>query len=661
MTSAALTLATVGLVVIFAGAARRLLGLRFGTLRTAAAGAIALGVAGPINRAILPAATAGSSGIDPLWFLVLATLAAVLTAMTFLVISEALFPIRSRGGVIAWRRRLRSRRRRTLRYLQIIRIAARHGLGPYLAGRSRADRAARRPTAVSSRARLARSIRRACDDGGVTFVKLGQTLAARRDLIALEFADELEQLHDQAAPARWVEIEQVIVAELGKPIDVVFAELDRAPIAAASIAQVHAGRLLSGEQVVVKVQRPGIADAVQRDLDIVERLASRLESSTRWGRSLGLGALARGFAAAVREELDFTVEARNMAAVAAQRESRSASVVRTPVAHPALSGRRVLVMERLPGESLASAQSQTASPDRQAVAAGLVDEILHQIMLDGVFHADPHPGNLMLLDDGSLGLIDFGSVGRLDATVRAGLRRFLLALDSGDPAAARDAMVELLVRPDDLDEQRLQQALGRFMARHLEQPPRAGLEMFTDLLRLVAEHGLAVPPDIAAVFRALITVDATLTRLSPGFDLVGHARSFAQCHVAGQVVRQLNPHSLVRELATLAPTLRQLPRRVDRVLDAAEQGRLRVNVRLLADARDRRFVTGALHQLLLTVLCATAGVMAVLLLDTRGGPSVTPMVSLHQLFGYNLLAVSAVLALRVMVPIFRRSHALDPE
>jgi ubiquinone biosynthesis protein len=177
--------------------------------------------------------------------------------------------------------------------------------------------------------------------------------------------------------------------------------------------------------------------------------------------------------------------------------------------------------------------------------------------------------------------------------------------------------------------------------------------MFSDLFRIVSEHGLSVPPEVAAVFRALATLEGTLAQLAPGLDLVAEARAFA----GRQGVEQLDPGAARRlaaeELTTLLPMLRRLPRRLERIAGAAEHGRLSLQVRLFADERDRRHVTGLLHQVLLTILAATAGIMAVLLLGTAGGPRVTATVSLYQLLGYNLLVVCAILALRVLVLIFR--------
>ena len=351
------------------------------------------------------------------------------------------------------------------------------------------------------------------EDGGVTFVKLGQVLSTRRDLLPAEFISELSRLQDDAAGVPWPAIEQVLRSELGAEVDEQFASFDRQPIAAASIAQVHAATLLSGARVVVKVRRPDVSETVERDLDITGRLAARLERSTSWGRAVGAAGLAAGFASALREELDLRVEARNMTSVAAA--SGGGDGIAIPVPYQPLCTARVLVMERLDGRPLATIDGGMPADMRAVLARSLLDCLLRQVMLEGTFHADPHPGNVLLLADGRLALLDFGSVGRIDAGLRTALQRLLLALDRGDPAGLADALLEVVERPGELDEPHLERMLGRFLARHTGAGITPDVTMFTDLFRIVSEHGLAVPPEIAAVFRALATMEGTLTAARP--------------------------------------------------------------------------------------------------------------------------------------------------
>jgi ubiquinone biosynthesis protein len=506
---------------------------------------------------------------------------------------------------------------------------------------------------------LARSLSEALDRSGVVFVKFGQALSTRRDLLPAEFTEELGRLQDRVSPLPWVQIEQVLREELGGTE--VFAQIEHEPLAAASIAQVHTATLRTGERVVVKVRRPGVDSLAERDLDIIGRLARRAEARAPWARTLGVIALASGFATALREELDFRVEARNLAAVgsadaaAEPAETADGARVVIPAAYHDLSTRRVLVMERLDGVPVSKAGPALAGGgiDRERLARGLFDGLLRQIMVDGIFHADPHPGNILLLNDGRLALIDFGSVGRLDTGLRAALARLLLALDRRDPVALTDALLEVTARPDALDEQALERAVGTLLMRHLAAGQAPDATMFADLFRIVARHELAVPAEFAATFRALSTLEGTLTALAPGFDIVAEAERFGQARLG----EELGPASLkdaaTDEIMALLPMLRRLPRRMDRIAAAVEGGRLSVNVRLLADERDRQTINGWLQLGVLTVLAASAGIMAVALLALKGGPAMTATVGLYQFLGYCLLVICSLLALRVLAAVFR--------
>jgi ubiquinone biosynthesis protein len=641
-------------VAVLASASRRLVGLPVGALRALIAGLLGFAAAyflGSALRAAQPGHTAA--------FLTVALGVPLIVAMIFIVVAEALVPSGTAPrpvDVILGTRRAVARSRR---YSQISRIAVRHGLGPYLHGRR-----LRPADAATGRTELAQSLRQALEEGGVTFTKLGQLLSTRRDLLPEEFITELAQLQDRAEPAPWEQVAEVLTQSLGAPAEQVFAELEREPAAAASIAQVHRARLRCGDgpdaEVAVKVQRPGIRATVEQDLDILQRLAVTLEDRAHWARAVGTVGVARGFAAAIREELDFRVEARNMAAVAAswagqQRAVGGSVAVVLPAVHEQLCTEHVLVIEWLDGVSLRAAGQliDDRGLDRAKLTRALLRSMVYQITEGGVFHADPHPGNVLLLTDGRLALLDFGSVGRLDAQQRSGLQGLLLAVGRRDPAALRDALLELVTRTDEIDEWQLERALGQFVARHLmgTSPPTA--EMFTDLFRLAARFELAIPPEIATVLRALATLEGTLSLLTPGIDIAAEAREYAAGHVAAQLSPAAAPRSAAEELVGLLPVLRRLPRRFDRVTSAMEQGRLSLNVRLFADERDRRVVTGLAHQFLLTVLGAASGITAALLIGIPGGPKITSDISLAQLIGYNLLIVAAILALRVLYTIFR--------
>ncbi len=645
---------SIALVAGLAWASRRLLGLPVGALRAVIAGLLGFAAAEIIVRTLQPVQSGQVAA-----FITVVLGVPLIVAMIFIVAAEALVPsgtVPQPVDVVLGTRRALARSRR---YSQISRIAVRHGLGPYLRGRP-----LRPADAAGGRAALARSLRQALEEGGVTFTKLGQLMSTRPDLLPEEFISELTRLQDRAEPAPWEQVEAVITQSLGAPAEQVFTELQPEPAAAASIAQVHKARLRcadgSDAEVAVKVQRPGIRSTVEQDLDILLRLADTLEDRARWARAVGTAGVARGFAAAIREELDFRVEARNMAAVAAtwqdQQRAVSGSIpVVLPAVHEQLCTEHVLVIEWLDGVSLREAGPliDDRGLDRAELTRALLRSMVYQITEGGVFHADPHPGNVLLLTDGRLALLDFGSVGRLDAQQRSALLNLLLAVGRGDPAALRDALLELVTRTDEIDEWQLERALGRFVARHLVGTSAPTAEMFTDLFRLAAQFELAIPPEIATVLRALATLEGTLSLLTPGIDIAAEARQYAADHVAAALSPAAVPKSVAEEVGALLPVLRRLPRRFDRVTGAMEQGRLSLNVRLFADERDRRVVTGLTHQFLLAFLGAASGVVAAILLGTPGGPQITPTMSLLQLIGYNLLIVGGILVLRVLYIIFR--------
>ncbi|WP_308257983.1 ABC1 kinase family protein [Pseudonocardia lacus] len=635
----------------------RPLGLDFSLTRKLLAGLLAFTMTTSVIRAITPASVvAEGSNFPAFWYLLLGSLISVVVAMVLLVLVEALVPSGALPGPVALARATPRRLRRARRYLRIARILARHGLAAYVFTRQRPDLAG-----SDGRRRLARSLAAALDDAGVTFVKLGQILATRADLLPVEFTEELGRLQTAASPVPWESVRAVLTAELGRPPEEVFAEIAAEPLAAASIAQVHTATTADGLPVVVKVQRPGIEQVVDGDLDILLRLCRRLQTRTRWGRSLGVSALAEGFAQALREELDFRIEARNIAAVAAGSAVREDPAVRVPVVGAGAVTRRVLVMQRLVGVPVDAAPEGV---DRPALARTLLEFLLHQVLVDGVFHADPHPGNLLLLDpdpdpdaDGPrVGLLDLGSVGRIDAVLRAGLARLLVAVDRADPVAAVAALTAVADVPEGLDERALQRDTGRFLARNLGPGTSLSAALVGELFALLGRHRIGAPPELAAVLRAIGTLEGTLTRLDPTFDVVAGARAFAARQVGAELAPAALRRTLNDELLSLLPLVRGLPQRVDRMVATLEEGRLTVRL-----AGPPGLTGGAgLNALLSTAIAATTGLMAALLLVAGGGPRISEAMSLHQLFGYLLLVVSTILGLRVLGLVYRRRPGIGP-
>lgn len=452
-----LNAAVIGLI------ARRLIAVPVGWPRTIALAVVFNALATPVIASVGQAVGAGGplgAEMDPALVAVVILVIAWLIAaqVVVLVILEAVVPTGSLPSPIVAIRGLPARYRRTRRYAEIVAVASRHGLGGYL----RRDRPAGAQWEPPSR--VASGLREALTDGGVTFVKLGQVLSTRPDILPPAFITELSRLHASVPAAPWSQVRPVIEDELERPIEEVFAAIDEAPLAAASVAQIHLARLHDGREVVVKVQRPSARREVTADLDIVLRLADRIERTTAWGRSLGVRDLARGFSAALEEELDYRVELGNMRAVAAHSHE-----VAVPTPYPQYSTRRLLVMDRLAGVPLSSAGDIIrALPEarRRDVAQTLLTTILGQLTSGGVFHADLHAGNILITESGDLGLLDFGSVGRLDRRGRESFSRLLLAVEVQDATVATDAILDLLIAPSDLDDRALERQVGDLLVRH---------------------------------------------------------------------------------------------------------------------------------------------------------------------------------------------------
>jgi len=568
-----------------------------------------------------------------------------------LVVLELIVPTGSVRSPMHAFRELRQRLRRSRRYLEVLTIAARHGLGGFL-------RRSRRPTPTLPHESLVpRALRLALNDAGVTFIKFGQMLSTRPDLMPAAYIRELSMLQMSSAPLEWAQVEPELRASLGSRLSEAFAEIDPEPLATASVGQVHAGVLVTGEPVVIKVQKRSARAQVTADIDIVQRLARRLDTSTAWGRSVGVLELADGFTQSLLEELDYTIEADNMAAVAAAGEAEQVTI---PHVYADLSSATVLVMQRLSGRTVGAANDIIAAmPIEFRAAAGdkLLGAVLRQIMVEGVFHADLHPGNVLVDAGGQLGLLDFGSVGRLDNGSREALAMLMMAIDRDSSLAATDALLDLLDPPaEGLNERLLERDVGQLMARFRSGGVRHP-ELFGQLFGLVSRHRLGVPPQIAAAFRTLAALEGTLRLLDPSIDLVASTRRQTDELLSQQLTPGGLRKQLDSELLNLVPLLRRLPRRLNKISEGLEQGQLSLNVRVLADPGDRGFLLNLTHQVIVAVLAAAATVAAIVLLTATGGPRLAPGISWYSILGYCLLFVGCVLALRALVLVFRRPWA----
>ncbi|MGE9351787.1 ABC1 kinase family protein [Isoptericola variabilis] len=654
---------TVAMLALLAWTARRVMGAPVGWVRAGLVSLVAISAASAALTSGLRAAGwwsgDGTLEVEP-WValvgIVLVFCWAFVLGLCVLLVLELLVPT----GTLPtpWRavRRLRQGRRETRRYAQVVAIAVRHGLGGAF-GRNRRDGAT---TSRSDVRRLAVGLRDTLSDAGVTFVKFGQMLSTRRDLLPDAVTETLATLQSDVPPAPWDQVEAVVERSLGRPVAEVFTSFDPRPLASASVGQVHAARLLDGRDVVVKVQRPGAREQVAVDLAILARLARRLERDTAWGRGLGVVALADGFAASLREELDYAVEAENTRALRTALDvvtydgASSGPLVVVPQVVDGPSSDTLLVLERLDGTPVGQAQEELERLDagaRAALADRLLRAALDQLLVAGTFHADLHPGNVLVLGDGGLGLLDMGSVGRLGEPERIALGALLLAIEGDDAIAATDALLELLDAPSGLDARRLEREVGQLVLRF-----RAGAgagAAFAGLARLVTAAGMAVPPQVAAAFRTFASLEATLDLLSPGYDLVAGAREHGRPLLHRLVTPEAVRRKATQQLLGFAPELERLPRRVTRLVRDLEEGRFTVTVRAFSDPADRAFLSGLVQQVIMTLVAVGAVVGAVVLFVADGGPMLAPQLPWFTVLGAALGFVGTVLAVRVLVTAFR--------
>jgi len=467
------------------------------------------------------------------------------------------------------------------RLRQIATIAARHGFADLLdrAGVfrliGRRDPVEQAPDTRAASA--ARRFRRMLEDLGPTFVKLGQVLSTRADLLPGEFITELRLLQDSVAPIPLEAVRAQIQSGLGRSPEDAFASIEPQPLAAASIAQVHRATTLAGEPVAVKVQRPGIQAQIASDLQVLRSVARLLEAVVEETGIYSPVGIVEEFDRAIREELDFVHEAENVRAF--QETHRERQGIRIPRVYDELSTGTVLTLEYFDGVRLLEAQ--LGAERRQELARTVLDTAFRQLFEDGLFHADPHPGNFLLLPDGNIGLIDFGLVGRLTRQMREQLVILIVAvaLKDSDSVArllyrigAPDARPNIAAFRNDIDTllgRHLPRTLGEVNARHL----------LGDLLDLAVKYRVRVPREYALLSRASISMEGILRQLSPELDILGVALPYAKELLRDRYDVSDIQGGLLRALLRFQGLAADLPTQLSQILLDLETGRFSVHVR----------------------------------------------------------------------------------
>lgn len=471
------------------------------------------------------------------------------------------------------------------RYREIAAVLARHGFGWLLAELKLRDL-----LPIAQRFKKAREekpvvqathLRLAFEELGTTFIKLGQLLSTRPDLLPPEYITELTKLQDDAPAVPYPQVAAVFEAELGAPLEQFFEEFDPAPLASASIGQVYAARLPDGEEVVVKVQRPGVAAAVERDLEVLQELAGLVAGHSSLAQDYDVQGLADEFAFSLRCELSYIREGQH--ADRFRQAFSSDADVYIPQVYWDYTTEQVIVLERLNGLKVDDiAALEAGGIDRERIAANTTRLMLEEMFVHGFFHADPHPGNLTVLDSGGIGLLDFGMVGRLDETLQEGLTHLFLALSKGDSERMIDELIRTGMVQGQINRVALKRDLDRMIVCYAGRSAEelAAASIFNELTDLARRHRLRMPGDLMLMARVMVISEGIGMQLDPDFNFV----SFAEPYLERFWLQRHSPLQLGEKVGEGIVELTEfglaLPRHLTRIVAQLERGELGAHVEL---------------------------------------------------------------------------------
>ncbi|WP_422444198.1 ABC1 kinase family protein [Thermoanaerobacterium sp. DL9XJH110] len=418
-------------------------------------------------------------------------------------------------------------------------------------------------------------VRKTLEELGPTFIKLGQMLSTRKDLLPEDILEELEKLQDEVKPFGSQEARQIISEELGKPPGEIFDSLSEEPIAAASIGQVYKATLKNGREAIVKVKRPDIEKIVEKDLEILLDLAGFLEHRTEWARTYGIVDMVEEFADTLRREMDFAREGRN--AERLRKYFAGSREIYIPEVFWEWTTSKVLTMEYLEGVKISEVNAALEYDfDRKNIAETLVRSYFKQILQFGFFHADPHPGNILVLKDGRIGFLDFGMVGVLSDEMKALGTRLVFAVIRKDVDAVADALLEMGIAQKKVNVDELKKDISRMILKYYDAPIeeiRIG-ETMTLMLQLARKYQVKVPSEIVILAKTLITLEGILAALAPDVNMVELARPYVN-----EILRETYSikglkNGIARSIEKLKDYGWGLPRHSLKVLEMLERGEL---------------------------------------------------------------------------------------
>lgn len=419
--------------------------------------------------------------------------------------------------------------------------------------------------------------RMAIEELGPTFVKMGQILSTRPDLLPVEFALELDKLQDRVPPFEFAQARSIVEAELDAPLESIFPEFDPVPLASASLGQVHRARLADGEQVVVKVQRPDLKKTIEVDMEILLHLATLAERHMEGWEVHRPTRIIEELARSLDQELDYRREAAHMERFASQ--FAGDPTVYVPKVYREQTTTRVLTMERVEGVKASDlAGLAAAGLDRCAIIRRGTDLLMEQVFVHGFFHADPHPGNLFILPGEVICYLDFGMMGRLDQQTRDTVADLVASVARRDETSVLDVLLRLTEWDEPLDRRQLQHDVAGFMDRYLYGPLKE-IELgplLRQLMETASRHRLRIPADLFLMIKALSTMEGLGRSLDPDFDIIGHAAPFVRRIQLARYHPSRVTREMVRSGTELFHLLGEIPAELRGILRQAKQGKVKI-------------------------------------------------------------------------------------
>jgi ubiquinone biosynthesis protein len=518
------------------------------------------------------------------------------------------------------------------RYAEIARLLVKYGRGPLISDLRRdlpSQREARDDAQPGSGTpeELAADLERL----GPTFIKLGQLLSSRADLIPPEYMEALARLQDHVEPFPAMQAEQIIAEELGVRMGKAFDEFEPVPIAAASLGQVHRAVLRGGRPVAVKVQRPDIRDRILEDLEALRELAAFLDRHSSMGERYELEKTVDTFGKSLMAELDYRREAQSLVTLRKNLEDFDRIFVPAPIDD--YSTERVLTMEYVDGRKITDLDPMTRLDlDGGVLADQLFKAYLHQVVIDGFFHADPHPGNVLLTEDCRVAMLDLGMTGRVPSSMRDTLLRLLIAVGEGRGEEVADRALEMGERREGFDENEFRRRVSAVVS-DFAQTRLADLQIGLVLIsvsRVAGETGIRIPPELSMLGKTLWNLDGIGKALDPSFDPTASIRREAPNLLRRRMKQRMSPGHLAEALMDARELAQELPGRLNRFLDLLSKNELKVEV----DAIDESALIEGLQKIANRIAMGT--VLAALII---GAAIVMQIPTRLTIFGYPAMAV----------------------